>query len=135
MRDVLPRLRELSSKEREVLLAKLIERRNSFGRVAPLSFAQQRLWFLEQFVEGNPYYNETSVLHFPFPVEAQLLKTSLNEIVSRHEALRTVFEPTEGEPRQRVLPSLELGLKVLDFGGVSAERREAEILRDRKSVG
>src|SRR6516225_6292429 len=99
MNDASQRLRDLTPAERRILLAKLAERRTLAGRVAPLSYSQQRLWFLEQLVTRNAYYNETSALYFAFPVDAQALKCSLNDIVRRHEVLRTVFEATDGEPR------------------------------------
>jgi amino acid adenylation domain-containing protein len=134
MNDVSQRLRDLTPDERKTLRAKLTERRNLVGRVAPLSYSQQRLWFLEQLVTKNAYYNETSALYFGFPVDSQALKYSLNDIVRRHEVLRTVFEATDGEPRQRVLPNLELALPILDLRGAS-ERRESEAVRVAKEQG
>src|SRR5712664_1391025 len=60
-------------------------------RPLPASFAQQRLWFLDQLAPGNPFYNEFIGLPLKVPVHAGVLEKSLNEIVRRHEALRTTF--------------------------------------------
>ena len=71
-----------------------IPRRISAGP-APLSFAQQRLWFLEQLVPDNPFYNIFQAVRFGQAVDVELLERSLNEIVRRHEALRTRFVAVE----------------------------------------
>ena len=67
----------------------------------PLSFAQQRLWFLDQLVPGNPFYNEYIGVRFSVPLNPGVLERSLNEIVRRHEALRTTFQSVDGQPVQR----------------------------------
>src|SRR5438094_7472486 len=61
----------------------------------PLSFAQQRLWFLDQLVPGHPFYNVPVSYRLRGPLHAPALERALGEVVARHEALRTVF-PHEG---------------------------------------
>jgi len=107
--------------------AQVIPRRSERG-TAPLSFAQQRLWFLDQLMPGNLFYNEHDIIPMP-PLRVSVLEKALNEIVRRHEALRTTFESLNGEPRQVIAPSLELKLPVVDLRHLPEHSREAEALR------
>ena len=66
----------------------------------PLSFAQQRLWFLDQYGSNNSVYNISSALRLKGALDVAALEHSLNEIVRRHETLRTRFVAVQGEPRQ-----------------------------------
>src|SRR6266498_2026847 len=100
MSDVAARLQELTPAGKRALLVKLVDLKKKRGKTAPLSHAQQRLWFLDQLVPGNPFYNESSALRLMFPLDKPALERSLNELVSRHEALRTNFEDADGEPLQ-----------------------------------
>ena len=84
---------------------------------APLSFAQQRLWFLHQFDSGNAY-NEISSVHLKGSLNVEALEKSLNEIVRRHEALRTTFEMVDGQAVQVIHPSWDFRLSILDFSTV-----------------
>src|SRR5262245_41053485 len=92
----------------------------------PLSFAQQRLWFLDQLVPGNPFYNINSVVPLKVPIDVKALRWSVNEIVRRHDALRTVFTTVDGTPMQVVRQQLEVDLPVIDLQSVSAAEREAQ---------
>src|ERR1051325_5365117 len=65
-------------------------------RALPLSFAQQRLWFLEQLDPGNPIYNIASALRLHGQLNVDALERTLNEIVRRHESLRTAFREEHG---------------------------------------
>ena len=69
---------------------------------APLSFAQERLWFLDQFQPGLPVYNIPMPLRWSGPLNVAALEHALNEIVRRHEALRTTFQVVDGRPCQMV---------------------------------
>ncbi len=71
----------------------------------PLSFAQRRLWFLDQLEPGNAFYSLPLAVPFNVPVNTTVLERSINEIVRRHEALRTVFDVIDGEPVQIVAPA------------------------------
>ncbi|HEU4595256.1 MAG TPA: amino acid adenylation domain-containing protein, partial [Pyrinomonadaceae bacterium] len=72
----------------------------------PLSFAQQRLWFLDQLQPDSPFYNLSGAIQLHGELDPSALEQGFNQIVRRHEALRTTFSSEGGRPRQRVLPSL-----------------------------
>lgn len=97
---------------------------------APLSFAQQRLWFLEQLDPGEPVYHVHCALRLIGPVQAQHLHAAINEIVRRHETLRTVFPTSNGVPIQRVNPPLNVPLTrtIIDRTELHS-RMEAEAAR------
>jgi amino acid adenylation domain-containing protein len=95
----------------------------------PLSFAQQRLWFLDQLEPGIPVYNRPIVLRLTGQLDSETLGRCLNEIVRRHEALRTSFPAVDGEPSQVVFSSLTIALSVIDLTRFADDEREAEALR------
>ena len=103
--------------------------RRPADRKVPLSFAQERLWFLDQLVPENSILNCTDSLRFCFSLEADLLQRSLNEIVRRHESLRTTFQVMDGEPVQVIAPQLTVPLPVTDLRHL--ERAEAEANAER----
>jgi len=103
-------------------------RRPHPGAVAPLSFAQQRLWFLHQLEPDSPAYHVSGALRLAGPLRPDVLEHALGEIVRRHEALRTVFLDTEAGPVQRILPAEPFFLPVLDLRGASDSAAEAEQL-------
>jgi amino acid adenylation domain-containing protein len=84
--------------------------------VFPTSYAHQRLWFLDQLTPGNPFYNVPTSTPISEPLDLTALKRSLNEIVRRHESLRTTFTAIEGQPFQLIAPSLSLPLPVIVVG-------------------
>src|SRR5579864_845569 len=73
--------------------------------VFPISLAQRRLWFLDQLVPGNPAYNITPALRILGPLNIPAVERALNEIVARHESLRTTFGWQGDEPVQIVAPT------------------------------
>ncbi|MGE5409772.1 MAG: amino acid adenylation domain-containing protein, partial [Clostridiales bacterium] len=81
----------------------------------PLSFAQQRLWFLEQLEPDSPFYNIPEIYKIKGEVDLETLQKSLNYVVKRHEVLRTIFISEDGIPRQIVLPELEVKIELMDF--------------------
>jgi amino acid adenylation domain-containing protein len=93
----------------------------------PLSFAQQRLWFLDQLAPGSAAYNLSGRLRLEGPLDAASLEASLNEIVRRHEALRTIFSTHEGAPVQIILSELRLALPLIDLSHLPATERETAI--------
>ena len=100
--------------------------------VAPLSFAQQRLWFLDQLTPGKALYNLPLALDLDGPVDVETLRRALDEIVRRHEPLRTVFPSVGGRPHQDVLSHRAFELPVEDFALLSPDEQDAAI--DRRIV-
>src|SRR5712692_9594875 len=82
------------------------------ARSFPLSFAQERLWFLDQLVPNNAFYNIDTCLRLSLAIDHSALERSLNEIVRRHETLRTTFKAVDGQPMQIVAPALYVPLPV-----------------------
>ncbi|HEX8271926.1 MAG TPA: amino acid adenylation domain-containing protein, partial [Longimicrobiaceae bacterium] len=95
----------------------------------PLSFAQQRLWFIQQMDPASTAYNMAYPLRLRGRLDVAAMRRSLTEIVARHESLRTVFAAAAGEPVQRVLPAAPAALPVVDLSGLPVEPREAEVRR------
>ena len=94
-----------------------------------MSYAQQRLWFLDQLVPGNPFYNIDYSIRLHGGLDISVLERSLNEIVRRHAILRTTFATDAGEPVQVVASSLSLALPVIDLRHLPPAEREAEAAR------
>ncbi len=95
----------------------------------PLSFAQQRLWFLEELVPDSPFYNVPANLRLKGSLDIGALEQTLTEIVRRHEALRTVFPTRDGEPFQFINAPYRLTLDPLDLIQLPDQEREAEVQR------
>ncbi|MEE8584841.1 MAG: amino acid adenylation domain-containing protein, partial [Acidobacteriota bacterium] len=93
----------------------------------PLSFAQQRLWFLDQLDPGNPVHNIPFALGLKGPLHAEALQAALNGIVRRHEALRTCFRAVEGKPVQLIREAEPFSLTAVDLRAFSAARRREEL--------
>jgi acyl carrier protein len=90
----------------------------------PLSFAQQRLWFLDQLEPGSTVYNIPGAVRIRGQLNVAVLEQSLNEIVRRHEALRTTFSAIDGDPVQIVASSLSVSLPVVDLNDQAESERE-----------
>ena len=95
----------------------------------PLSFAQQRLWFLERLASAGAVYNIPYALRLEGALDAVALEASLNAIVARHEVLRTTFVERAGEPVQVIAPSLRVALAIEDLGALPVTQREGEARR------
>ncbi|MQA36887.1 non-ribosomal peptide synthetase [Rugamonas aquatica] len=138
MNDLNQRLAGLSPEKRALLMQQLSKQAapavsKAIGRRArpqrlPLSFAQQRLWFLDQLEPGSPAYNVPSAMWLRGRTERHLLERALSEIVARHEVLRTVMARDEQGPYQKVLPAAPFALALHDVGALPpAERRDAAL--------
>ncbi|HLO03729.1 MAG TPA: amino acid adenylation domain-containing protein, partial [Symbiobacteriaceae bacterium] len=99
------------------------------GSLLPLSYAQQRLWFLEQLEPGRPIYHLVDAIQVEGALDHHRLTASLNGVVARHEALRTTFGTVDGQPVQRIAPELTVSLPVVDLSGFSPVERPAELAR------
>ncbi|HYK22396.1 MAG TPA: condensation domain-containing protein, partial [Pyrinomonadaceae bacterium] len=129
---------ELSAKRRALLEALLSEqginspgaerilRREESGP-APLSFAQQRLWFFDQFEPGNPAYNLVSTVLLQGKLDTVALERSFSDVIRRHEALRTTFDVRDGEPFQMIAPPKPLHLNVIDITHLPEAERERPV--------
>jgi len=95
----------------------------------PLSSAQQRLWFLDKLDPGGFSYNIPTLVRVTGPLNVTALEQSLNEIVRRHEGLRTTFSSMEGRPVQVITPSSTLKIPMMDLRELSETDREGEVRR------
>ncbi|HEX2092924.1 MAG TPA: condensation domain-containing protein, partial [Longimicrobiaceae bacterium] len=95
----------------------------------PLSFAQQRLWFIDQLEPGRSTYNMPFPLRIRGGLEVGALERALTEIVRRHETLRTCFVVVDGEPLQVVREAAPVVLPLVELGGLPEGARDAELAR------
>ncbi|WP_164021375.1 non-ribosomal peptide synthetase [Pyxidicoccus trucidator] len=95
----------------------------------PLSFGQQRLWFLDQLQPGTASYNVPGVLHLDGELDTAALEQALRALVQRHEVLRTTFQRNAGVPTQLIHPQLDTRLPTVDLLAVPPEARETETRR------
>ncbi|HEX8184157.1 MAG TPA: amino acid adenylation domain-containing protein, partial [Blastocatellia bacterium] len=95
----------------------------------PLSFAQQRLWFLDQFAPGNAFYNIPAAVRIKGRVDIEALRMTFNEIVRRHESLRTTFDRAGEQAVQVIAESLTMTLDVEDLTRLPEADREAAAVR------
>jgi len=93
------------------------------GARAPLSFAQQRLWFVEQLEGPGPTYNLPVAVRLSGPVDADVLRPAVRDVARRHEALRTVFPSVAGEPFQQVLAADAVEVEHVRCGPDEIDRR------------
>src|SRR5579862_2222025 len=98
--------------------------------LSPASFAQQRLWFLDQLDPENASYNLPRVIRLTGKVEVGALTAAIEGLVSRHDGIRTIFaSSSDGEPRQSVLPTMPIHLAVNDLSHLPETERENAALR------
>ncbi|HEX6911345.1 MAG TPA: amino acid adenylation domain-containing protein [Longimicrobium sp.] len=95
----------------------------------PLSFAQQRFWFLEQLGAAGSAYNIPVIVRLRGPLDADALRRAFDGLVARHESLRTVFRMEGGQPVQVILPALRVDLPVHDLASRPPTEREGEAAR------
>jgi len=116
------RLASLSPEKRALLLQQIAQREKQANAIArrprpartPLSFAQQRLWLLDQLEPGTASYNLGITASVRGRVDAARLQQSLDAVVARHESLRTTFPSENGTPWQEIVPSLAIPLQRFD---------------------
>ncbi len=105
-----------------------IPRRTQAGPY-PLSFGQQRLWFLDQLEPGNAAYNIPAAIRLNGPLNVNALAQSLNELIRRHETLRTTFAVVDGQPVQVIHEAQPFELSVIDLQDLDASEREGRALQ------
>ena len=140
MSDIAKQITELSVEKRQLLEqylktaglnlsnAVILPQRRDTNRF-PLSFAQQRLWFLDQLEPDSAVYNIPDTHCFNGPLKLHALERSLNEIVRRHEILRTTFHSVAGEPVQVIAEARSQPLAVIDLSALPQPERAAQAER------
>jgi amino acid adenylation domain-containing protein len=134
------RIADLSPQKRALLQLRLRQKAATAGsepaikprtdrNSARASFAQQRLWFLEQLEPGQAAYNVPRAMRLDGPLNIQALRNTLAELVRRHEPFRTHFLNVDGELRQIIRDDLNIPLTEIDLTSLSKAEREAEALR------
>jgi amino acid adenylation domain-containing protein len=138
MRDLTERIASLSPEQRALFEAKLKKRglnvqppdtipRRKQQNYCRLSFDQERIWVVDQMEPGNPAYNIFSVSRLNGAIDVPLMERALNEIIRRHEVMRTTFVAIDGEPRQVIAPSLFVPLELIDLRSLPPEERQRQV--------
>ncbi len=133
MTDLQKRIETLSDKKRKLLdlmVAKGMKRISAY----PLSFAQQRLWLLDQLEPGGLSYNVPFGVRLVGDLDKEALRRSMAEIIRRHEVLRTSFPARDGRPAQKVAADLRLPMEELDLRHLPAEQAETEAVALAKAA-
>ncbi len=93
----------------------------------PLSFGQERLWFLDRLEPGNPAYVERMGLRIREHVDSGVMQRVVDEMCRRHESLRTTFHLVEGRPIQRIAHDATIAVRTVNLGSLSTEEAEAQL--------
>lgn len=114
----------LDPAQKRALLEQLLREKARRPKTFPLSFAQQRLWFLDKLQPNSAAYNVPTVVRLSGPIQLEPFKQALDLVVMRHESLRTTFEGNDDSPAQKINAPSSVEFKVLDFSGLpEAERK------------
>lgn len=139
--DLRSKLDNLSPAQRRQLLDRLRQRsgavqgravpqpRQAAHEPAPLSFTQERLWFLDQIEPGNPAFNIPFALRITGRLDVERLETACTKIVQRHHSMRTVLPVIDGTPRQVVTPPHPVRIPVTDLGHLPKAECDVEVAR------
>jgi aspartate racemase len=136
MSDLMQRLAGLSAAERAALQRKLLEKRGGggaqrIGRRAgagpwPLSYAQELMWLIDRLTPGTSAYNVPRMTRIKGPLDLDALRRALDEIVARHEVLRTTYDLVDGRPVQVIAPRRSVDLRVLDLRHLPPAERQVQ---------
>lgn len=139
MTDIFAKIAHLSPEQRKSLLQRLknnasvpvptLVRRPHDAPPAPLSFTQERFWLLCQLDPHNASYNVHGALHLQGPLDIEILHRSLQQVIRRHDVLRTNFPLRAGQPVQVVSPHMQIALPLIDLQMLPPAEREPEALR------
>ncbi|MCU0287690.1 MAG: amino acid adenylation domain-containing protein, partial [Acidobacteria bacterium] len=146
--DLIQRIAELDPEKKKLLDAVIRQKNIDIFRIPvspgyrknykrfPLSFEQEPIWFVEQLNPGNTTYDVIGAVCLEGILNKGALEKSINEIIKRHEILRTLFISNKDELEQVILPSLMVHLSDIDFKNLSAEEKNTRLenLRDDKSL-
>jgi amino acid adenylation domain-containing protein len=142
MSNSFTRIKELSPEQRDLLLRRLVHAKKQEGEPekltrfkhdgaagAPLSFAQERQWFLDRLNPGDPAFNITGSLRLVGNLSLPALQKTFDAIVRRHDTLRANFSAPAGDPVQTIRPPAPVNMNVVDLSHLDAASREAETRR------
>jgi len=135
MNELSQRIASLTPAQRSLLEQRLRQQRSAaIPRSAsapsyPLSFSQERLWFLQQLEPESALYNQAASVRFQGRLQVEILERSLAEVLRRHQVLRSRLQQIEGQPRQTIAPWEPLKLPLLDLRSHPEADREAEVQR------
>jgi len=120
-------LDQLTAEQKRALLAQLLQEKSTQPKSYPISFAQQRLWLLDQLEPNNPAYNIISAYRLVGHLSITRLESCLNQIIQRHASLRTTFTTQNEAPVQKVHPQLTLSLINHDLRALPTETQAIEV--------
>lgn len=140
MSDLAKRIAQLSPEQRALVLQRLQAQRGLSRQTViprhprgddtfPLSFAQERLWFLNQLLPDSSFYNLSNAQQLPFQIDPEILQHALTELVHRHESLRTTFSEQGEGPYQSIGTARSVSVPVIDLRVLKATERESEAQR------
>lgn len=121
--------RRLKEKGGKVERPQAIPRRPEPRDIAPLSLAQERLWFVEQLYPGLPIHTLTGMFPFKGYMNLEALTQAVSEVVRRHDAFRTLFPIINGQGHQAIAPARRMRLPIVDLGALAEEERRAQAYR------
>lgn len=120
---------QLSTEKQRALLKTILEKKASQPKSRPLSFTQERLWFLDRMEENSVHYNVAGGLRLQGQLDIRVLEQSVNAVVARHEILRTNFVEIAGEPNQIIASNIVLTIPVKSLAHLPTSVRLAEAQR------
>ncbi len=128
MTDYSKILESLSPEKRKLLEQRLKQKAKTFNSF-PLSYSQERLWFLDQLYPGSPLYNIPTAVRLKGSLDYKALANSVNKIIARHESLRTRFIMAGETPMQSVSAQLKIDIPLIDLSGLPEDKKQAEVTR------
>jgi len=128
MTDYSKILESLSPEKRKLLEQRLKQKAKTFNSF-PLSYSQERLWFLDQLYPGSPLYNIPTAVRLKGPLNYTALTNSVNKIIERHESLRTRFILVGDNPVQSIATELKIEIPLVDLSGLPEDEKKSEVIR------
>src|SRR5215212_7771793 len=122
-------INEMTAAEKRALLSQLLQEKMGNTKKYPLSYAQERLWFLDQFQPASAIYNIPTAIEINAALNVRAVEEALQELLRRHEVLRTSFSNEDGGPVQVVHPRVSFKLQVEDLRSLSEGERAAAAQR------
>ena len=133
MSDLQKLLASLSPEKRKLLELQLKKKGSAFNTF-PLSYAQRRLWFLEQLLPGNTAYNIPAAVRLKGRLNIPAVEKGLQAVIRRHEVLRTTFTTVNGNPMQVIHRHLEIPLQLVDLSAVNGDDQEARLQQEMRRI-